>query len=265
MSLNRYDNFLRTMGAEDALAKFNGAFSNEQVEGKNVGHDHSGPGQGGIISGSNILGSVNHSLSCTDAVNLTTSINSKPLSYIFESNGLIVKNATNCTTYINNVPIVNIFESNGLTVRNATTATNSLKLNGLSSNQFVKYYIPSQDILLEKNSAQSIVCENDTFTAATIDIYNQGTYNLSFEIKLEGDLWCRSRFEVSGSSIPTWTGETGSSTYQLMSKDISIVSGRIYIKLTGYNPDPRNFNGTAYIRNIKLKGTVGEVPPFKII
>lgn len=64
----------------------------------------------------------------SDAANVTTNINGKAISTIFESDGTTVKNATssasatNVTTNINGKSISNIFESNGTTVKKATNS-----------------------------------------------------------------------------------------------------------------------------------------------
>ena len=74
---------------------------------------------------------VKNATNATNAKNVTTSINGKQLSNIFETNGTTVKNATNAnnannvTTSINGNPLSNIFETNGTTVKKATSADNA--------------------------------------------------------------------------------------------------------------------------------------------
>ena len=74
---------------------------------------------------------VKNATNATDAKNVTTSINGKQLSNIFETNGTTVKNATNAnnaknvTTSINGKTISEIFESDGTTVKKATSANNA--------------------------------------------------------------------------------------------------------------------------------------------
>ena len=74
---------------------------------------------------------VKNATNATNAKNVTTSINGKQLSNIFETNGTTVKNATNAnnaknvTTSINGKTISEIFESDGTTVKNATSADNA--------------------------------------------------------------------------------------------------------------------------------------------
>ena len=74
---------------------------------------------------------VKNATNATNAENITTSINGKQLSNIFETNGTTVKNATNAnnaknvTTSINGKTISEIFESDGTTVKNATSADNA--------------------------------------------------------------------------------------------------------------------------------------------
>lgn len=81
--------------------------------------------------------------SATTAANVSTNINGKAISTIFESDGVTVKkatsatsatsassatsatNATNVTTSINSKAISTIFESNGTTVKNATSASSA--------------------------------------------------------------------------------------------------------------------------------------------
>ena len=76
-----------------------------------------------------------------DATNVTTNINGKAISSIFESNGTTVKNATNVTTNINGKAISSIFESNGTTVKNATNATNAtFKKTFTSYSDFYSWY-----------------------------------------------------------------------------------------------------------------------------
>jgi hypothetical protein len=260
----RYDDFQKTMGAENALSKFNGAFSH--VAG--VGHDHSGEGQGGIINGSSIVGSVSHALISADATNLTGTINNQPLSSIFESDGKTAKNATNVSSTIGGKSLDSIFESNGTTVKNCTTASNSTKLNNLNSNYYQKFYMPSENILLEKVQEQDITDTTfigpTTYTAAVMSIYHPGLYNLSFDIKIDDGTQPPSSdnyFEVYWNGILLWSeDEIDNGAYVKKSKNILINPGKITIKLsiTGgtYN--------TMYIRNIRLKGTPSEVPSFSI-
>lgn len=59
------------------------------------------------------------------ALDVTTTINGKQISSIFETNGTTVKRATDVTTNINGKPISNIFESNGTTVKLASNAINA--------------------------------------------------------------------------------------------------------------------------------------------
>ena len=72
----------------------------------------------------------------TNANNVTTQINGRNISNIFESDGVTVKNAINAnnvTTQINGQNISNIFESNGVTVKNATNAS---QLGGQAANEY---------------------------------------------------------------------------------------------------------------------------------
>lgn len=80
------------------------------------------------------------------ATNVTTNINGKAISSIFESNGTTVKNATNATnaknaanaiaamnvtTNINGHAISDIFETDGITVKKATSAKTAGKVEGV--------------------------------------------------------------------------------------------------------------------------------------
>lgn len=74
---------------------------------------------------------VKNATNANNAKNVTTSINGKQLSNIFETNGTTVKNATNAnnaknvTASINGKAISKIFESDGTTVKKATSADNA--------------------------------------------------------------------------------------------------------------------------------------------
>lgn len=65
-----------------------------------------------------------YTMGATDAENLTGYINQVPLNEIFEDNVRIVKNATNVNTSIGGEPLTDIFETDGVTVKNATDAAN---------------------------------------------------------------------------------------------------------------------------------------------
>lgn len=89
-----FNDFSVGMGGQEALSKINGAFSL---------HNHSREGQGGVISGSSIVGSVSHAINSTDSTNSTNAINSSNLtgsicgnllSSIFEDDKKTIKIAT---------------------------------------------------------------------------------------------------------------------------------------------------------------------------
>jgi hypothetical protein len=261
MSLNRYDDFSINMGALNALQKFKGSFSNDQIEGENLGHDHDPltPGNGGIIRGSSISGSVSHSLSATDATNVTQTINSVPLISIFEPSYLVVKNSTdskNVTSTIAGKSIDSIFEQNSTYVKNSTNAT---KLNNLTSNYYQNFYIPSENILLEKLTQQT-VDDDGTIVAAVMTIYTPGIYTISADIKINVGVNTSSVDFLWFNHINLYSSETHSTSYTTKTSNIFIPAGKLYVKLTCTTPSPQMDPGTAYIRNIRLKGQLGAVP-----
>lgn len=72
-------------------------------------------------------------MSVGKAKNVTTTINGKAITSIFESDGVTAKKATNVTTNINGKAISSIFESNGTTVKNATNAVVAGKLKNVKT------------------------------------------------------------------------------------------------------------------------------------
>ena len=98
------------------------------------------PGNKGKQNADDIAAIKNGTTAVGKATNVTTNINGKAITSIFEANGTTVKNATNATnaknaanaiaamnvtTNINGHAISDIFESDGTTVKNATNAANA--------------------------------------------------------------------------------------------------------------------------------------------
>lgn len=248
-----YNDFSANIGTNEALSKLNGAFTF---------HDHSSEGQGGTIQGSHIIGPVTSSLICTNAINATNltfsaTINNIPLTSIFESNYQTIKSATNVSSTINNQPITSIFEPNGITVKNST------KFNNLTSDYFQKFYMPSEDIIVEKLSVNSLTGGNFYWrheNVATMYIYHPGFYNFSFDIKTKEDYEDEGKFSIYLNNEVIWEDLLNNTTYITKSKDLFISGGIVLIKIGCYN----DVNVT-YIRNIRLKGTPGEIPSFSIV
>ncbi len=80
-----------------------------------------------IWSGNKFKSKKESTLDVASAVNVTTSINGKKISDIFESNdGVTVKKSTDVTSTINGKNISDIFDSDGIRVKNAINAINAI-------------------------------------------------------------------------------------------------------------------------------------------
>lgn len=119
-----------------------------------------------------------------DSKNVTTQINGKNISDIFESNGTTVKNATNVTSKINGIDIKGIngiFEEDGKTVKNATTASTVVIL----TSDDLASYGKTGDIFYEFRF-------NDFF------IEDYTNYNLNFYVELFKTTAPTDRFTMKG-------------------------------------------------------------------
>jgi len=114
---------------------------------------------------------TNGNITPQKAADVTTYINGKAISSIFESNGTTVKNATNVTGSISGKAISSIFESDGTTVKKATTATNYDTTTGNIRNKFLEI-----EQRLTNLGFRSGAVSYSSGAASVNYIYRQGNY-----------------------------------------------------------------------------------------
>lgn len=113
-----------------------------------------------------------------DAKNVTTSINGKAITDIFETNGTTVKNATNVTGSINGKAITDIFESGSATVKKASLAETANVANKVAN----KLTVSGKDASLtyDGDDPKEVAFNTSNFSATattdkiTMDLANTG-------------------------------------------------------------------------------------------
>lgn len=119
------------------------------------------------------------------ALDVTKNINGKAITTIFESDGITVKsathagsatNATNVEGTINRKPLVDIFETDGTTVKAATTASNAVNVTGKINGNLITDIFDTDGVSVKKAINASIATQAAGATNAT----NANNYNTSY-------------------------------------------------------------------------------------
>lgn len=179
----KQNKYVKLLDNEDTerLAQIDGTYPNMSVgSAVNVTSNINGKAITNIFEADGIR--VKHA---STALDVTKNINGKAITTIFESDGITVKsathagsatNATNVEGTINRKPLVDIFETDGTTVKAATTASNAVNVTGKINGNLITDIFDTDGVSVKKAINASIATQAAGATNAT----NANNYNTSY-------------------------------------------------------------------------------------